>query len=304
MAWEFEPVAGPYHGSTDGAVWDGEALLFSVYPEGLILRYHPATGEISEFRRYMLRVRGLALDARGTLYGCQAGSRRIVRFNADGSTSPMESHLNGRFHNYPDDLAVDREGRIWFSDPYDPVPSAGPDVHGPLDHASVLRLEPTRNGAWQIRRMTYDTRSPKGVLVSPDEHNLYVAESDEEPDGRREIRAYPILEGGSLGPFRVLHTFGKDHRGPHRGADGMCLDEDGNIVACAGSNEAGPGPMVYVFSPEGRILEMQPVPGDCPTNCGFGDLDRTSLYVTTGEGLVLRARNTGRRGWALYPQPA
>lgn len=305
MAWEFEPVAGPYRGSTDGAVWDGKSLSFSVYPEGFILQFHPETGEVTEFRRYMLRVRGLAFDRQGTLYGAQSGVRRIVRFNADGSTSRMESRIDGRLHNQPDDLAIDRQGRIWFSDPHDPESSeGGPDPFGPLDHASVLRLEPTQNGAWRIRRMTYDTREPRGVLVSPDECTVYVAECNKEPEGKREIRAYPILEDGSLGPYRVLHTFGKDHRGPHRGADGMCLDQDGNIVACAGSNEAGPGPMVYVFSPEGRILEMHPVPGDCPTNCGFGDPDRTSVYVTTGEGQLLRARNTGRTGWALYPPPA
>lgn len=298
MAWEFELVAGPYGGPTDGAVWDGKALLFSVYPEGLILRFHPENGEVTEFRRYMLRVRGLAFDPKGTLYGAQAGVRRIVRFNADGSTSRMESLIDGRPHNQPDDLVVDRQGRIWFSDPHDPeAREGGPDPFGPLEHTSVLRLEPSTGGSWKIRRMTYDTRSPRGVLVSPDERTLYVAESNEKPDGIREIRAYPILEDGVLGSYRVLHAFGEDHRG----ADGMCLDRDGNIVACAGSNKVGPGPMIYVFSPEGRILETHPVPGDCPTNCGFGDTDRTSLYVTTAEGQLFRARNTGHTGWALYP---
>jgi sugar lactone lactonase YvrE len=39
------------------------------------------------------------------------------------------------------------------------------------------------------------------------------------------------------------------------------------------------------------------VPAD-PTNCAFGDADLTSLYVTTTDGSVYRARKTGRQGKA------
>ena len=302
MSWDFVPVAGPYDGQTDGAVWDGEAILFTVYPEGLILRFHPGTGETTEVRRYVVSLKGLAFDPQGTLYGAQAGVRRIVRFDPDGSTFPMEAHLDGRLHNQPDDLVADRQGRIWFSDPLDPeAREGGPDPFGPLDHASVLRLEPAGDGAWQIRRITYDTQSPRGVLLSPDERTLYVAENAAQPDGVREIRAYPVQEDGTLGTYRVLQAFGRDSRGAHRGADGMCLDSDGNIIACVGSNKSGPGPMIYVFSPEGRILDTHPVPGDSPTNCCFGDVDRTSLYVTTGDGQLLRAQDTGHTGWAIFP---
>src|SRR3712207_7188573 len=53
----------------------------------------------------------------------------------------------------------------------------------------------------------------------------------------------------------ALPIFGNDHRGVQRGVDGMCLDSDGNIVACAGWDEAGPGPMIYVFAPNGRSEE-------------------------------------------------
>ena len=57
----------------------------------------------------------------------------------------------------------------------------------------------------------------------------------------------------------------------------MCLDTDGNIVATAGWEESGPGPMIYVFSPRGRVLATHPVPADRPTNCSFGDADRKTL---------------------------
>ena len=78
----------------------------------------------------------------------------------------------------------------------------------------------------------------------------------------------------------------------------MCFDTEGNIVATAGNYQSGPGPMIYVFAPSGRLLETQPMPVDQPTNCAFGDADLSTLYVTTAQGHLLRARNTGRRGLA------
>ena len=62
----------------------------------------------------------------------------------------------------------------------------------------------------------------------------------------------PIRADGTLDHPIVLHTFGADHRGHHRGIEGMCLDADGNIVAVGGWQRSGPGPLVYVFSPRAR----------------------------------------------------
>ncbi len=92
----------------------------------------------------------------------------------------------------------------------------------------------------------------------------------------------------------VMHDFGE-----HRGVDGMCLDTDGNIVATAGWESGGPGPSVYVFSPSGEILERHPVAAQRPTNCAFGDEDLSTLYVTTTEGHLFRAR-TERQGKPLF----
>ena len=84
------------------------------------------------------------------------------------------------------------------------------------------------------------------------------------------------------------------------GIDGMTLDVDGNIVATAGWEVAGAGPMIYVFSPTGRVLETHPVPAIRPTNCCFGGPDMKTLFVTTTQGHFFRAE-TDRTGWAMYP---
>lgn len=300
MNYEFELVAGAYGSATDGPVWDGEALLFTHVEEGNILRYDPKNGKVTQFRRWLDHIKGLTFSANGTLYGCQSLSRRIVRFNPDGSTSLLTDKLGGHYHNRPDDLVVDRQGRIWFSDPYEILPWVPAQVEGPLDHASVLRMEMLGQG-WTIRRMTYDTTAPTAVLLSQDERTLYVSENSYDEQGKRELRAYPIGEDGSLGPCIVLHTFGVDYRGVHRGIEGMCLDSEGNIIACAGWERSGPGPLIYVFSPTGRVLETHSIPVDQPTNCAFGDTDLRTLYVTTGGGHLYRVRNAERQGSLLFP---
>ena len=49
MSWNFELVAGPYGGTTEGPVWDGEAVIFSHIPADRLLRYDPTSGETTEY---------------------------------------------------------------------------------------------------------------------------------------------------------------------------------------------------------------------------------------------------------------
>jgi gluconolactonase len=297
VTWQFELVAGPYEGAMGGLAWDGGGMLFSAIMEGRILRFDPKTRTTAEIRRYTNRVNGIGLGPDGAVYGCQEGGRRVIQFNADGTATVTGTTLDGRFHNHPSDLTVDRDGRIWFTDPYNPMQAFGPQIFPPLDHASVLRLERDERRAWTIRRMTFDTTAPRALCLSPDERTLYVAEGDAESP-RRELRAYPLQRDGTLGPHIVLHSFGSDHRGPHRGLEGLCTDADGNVVGCGGWTRSGPGPLVYVFSPEGAVLETHRLPDDLPMRCAFGDANLDSLYVTTGGGRVYRATGLSRRGFA------
>ena len=109
------------------------------------------------------------------------------------------------------------------------------------------------------------------------------------------MREYPVNSDVSLGKYRLLHDFG-----PHRGIDGMVLDTDGNIIATAGFEQSGPGPMIYVFSPSGEVLETHPLPVDRPTNCSFGGPDMSTLYVTTSGGHLFKT-STEHTGRLAYP---
>ena len=300
MEWRFELIERPYGGVTEGPIWDGEAVYFTHIPTSRIMRYNPGSGDISEWRGGTNRTNGLAHDTQGRLYGCCSGGRSIVRFEPDGSTTAVADRVDGRKLNTPNDLAIDHEGRIWFTNPWN-VGNIDPAEVEELDNRSVLRADPQPDGSYTMARVTFDTTMPNGVLVSQDDSTLYVAESNSADIGLdRELRAYPINDDGSLGPYNTLHTFGKDRDAVHRGIDGMCFDVDGNIIATAGWPDGGPGPMIYVFSPTGRVLETHRVPARMPTNCCFGGPDRTTLYVTSTEGHFFRAE-TDRVGWAMYP---
>ena len=300
MEWRFQLIERPYGGVTEGPIWDGEALYFTHIPTSRIMRYDPSSGDISESRGGTNHTNGLAYDTQGRLYGCCSGGRSIVRFEPDRSTTTVADRVGGQKLNTPNDLAIDHQGRIWFTNPWN-VGNIDPAEVEELDNRSVLRADPQPDGGYTVARVTFDTTMPNGVLVSPDDSILYVAESNSADIGLdRELRAYPINGDGSLGPYRTLHTFGKDRDAVHRGIDGMCFDVDGNIVATAGWPDGGPGPMIYVFSPTGRVLETHRVPARMPTNCCFGGPDLTTLYVTSTEGHFFRAE-TDRVGWAMYP---
>ena len=83
----------------------------------------------------------------------------------------------------------------------------------------------------------------------------------------------------------------------------MCLDSDGNIIACMGWNKSGTAPAIVVVSPSGTLIETHPAPADAPMRCAFGDADLGSLYVTAADGGLYRARGIGRRAadrmWAV-----
>jgi gluconolactonase len=292
MAWNFERVAGPFKGRSGGLAWDGKCMLVSAVLEERVLRFDPATGSVDNFRRWTGRVNGLAIARDGSVFGAQEGGRRVIQFLNDGSATAVTEFLDGKRHNQPTDLAVDRAGRVWIADPYNMQPPYGPPTAPFLDHASVLRNDPVGPGLWRLSRMTHDTAGPRAVLLSADEKTLYVADGDVERGDVCQLLSYPITPQGTLGPVTPLLTFAA----MERGIEGMCLDSDGNIVACLGWRRSGNAPSIIVVTPGGTITATEEAPADAPMRCAFGDSDLSSLYVTALDGGLYRAKGIGRRG--------
>ena len=269
MAWRFERVAGPFEGPSAGLAWDGAGMLFSILSrgpragEGRILRFDPRLGETSVFRAFTNRTSGIAFGADRALYGCQELSRRIVRFNPDGSASLLATLVDGRLPNLPTSLALDSRGRIWFCDSKSPLRTSGPLIYPQDDLQSILILH-KNNNTWVLRRLASGLDTPRAIALSPDEHTLYVAD-------RQGLHAFTIRDD-ALDARRRLSE---------RALTGLNVRHDGCIVACAGAS-------LLVLEASGAVRETWPFPGGEAVNSAFGGQD---LYVTTTAGELWRGRS-------------
>ena len=244
-----------------------------------IMKYDPRTGKTTVFRDPSGRSNGLKFDAQGRLIACEGantgGGRRLSITEKDGTVRTLADRYQEKRFNSPNDLTLDRRGRIYFSDPR----YVG-DEPRELDHESVYRVDPDGT----VTRLTYDTVKPNGLVLSPDERTLYVAEHSDKPEGPRLLLAYPVRPDGTLGPRRVLYDFGSEH-----GIDGMTVTPEGILIAAAGAGDKGG---IYFFSPEGKKLAFLPTP-ETPSNCCLAGPDKRTLYITAGKSLY-RIRLTGR----------
>ena len=274
---EFEVVAGPFS-FTEGPVWDGERLVFTDIPPSRIMAFDPASGQTDVVFEGTKKSNGLALDPQGRLYACQDEGRSVVRYEADGESTVVAEYFEGHRLNSPNDLSIDHQGRVWFSDPrYGPQRD---DLE--LDHESVYLATPTTDG-FDLTRATFDTTRPNGVLLSADEKTLFVAQTHmPPPDECRELRAYPINADFTLGSYEVMHDFGD-----HRGVDGMTLAPDGSLLVACGWGKGGPGPRIAVFGPD-RKLKIEYRTEANPSNLCFGGPNGRDLYVTGASGCLWR----------------
>ncbi|WP_395737948.1 SMP-30/gluconolactonase/LRE family protein [Prosthecobacter sp.] len=127
---------------------------------------------------------------------------------------------------------------------------------------------------------------PNGILISPDDHYLYIADNNNNNHGgSRKLLRYTLDKNGDVKPGsrKVLFDW-KDGRGP----DGIKMDSAGRIYVAAGTNKptefettrfkAG----CYILSPSGRLLDFIPTAPDECCNCAFGGKDGKTLFITSG----------------------
>jgi gluconolactonase len=267
--------AGPL-GFGEGPAWHRDGfLLFEDVTNNRTLKLD-AGDRVTVFREETDAANGLAFDAEGRLLVCEGSAasgrgRRLARVEKDGRLIPLAERYRGKRLNSPNDLAVDRRGRIYFTDP-----RYGQRESVEQDREAVYRLDPDGT----LTRVVDSLTRPNGIQVSADGRTLYVAENAS-PGGAVQLWAFDLDAKGGAARGRVLHDFGGG-----RGIDGMALDADGRIWATAGTKDkAG----IYVFVPDDRrekatLAAFVPTPED-PTNCTFGGARRDVLYVTTTASL-------------------
>jgi gluconolactonase len=236
-----------------------------------IMKFDPATKKTAVFRDPSGRSNGLKFDQAGRLIACEGantgGGRRISVTGKDGTVTTLADSFMGKRFNSPNDLALDSRGRVYFTDPR----YVG-DEKIELDAQSVYRVDPDGT----VTRVISDVEKPNGIVLSPDQKTLYLADSPVAPKGARYLLAYSLKEDGTVGPKRKLYDFGAD-----RGIDGMTVAADGHVVATAGKGKTAG---VTVFTADGKKVGFVATPED-PSNCCFAGKDLKTLYVTAGKSL-------------------
>lgn len=236
-----------------------------------IMKFDPAADKTTVFRDPSGRSNGLKFAAAGRLVACEGantgGNRRISVTEKDGTVKTLADKYNGKRFNSPNDLTIDAKGRVYFTDPR----YLGNEPRE-LDTESVYRIDPDGT----VTQLTRDVQKPNGIVLSPDQKTLYLADSNSDPKGHRTLLAYPLKDDGAVGLPKKVYDFGAD-----RGIDGMTVSTEGLIVAAAG---AGKTAGVTVFKPDGTKVGFLPTPED-PSNCCFGGKEMKTLYVTAGKSL-------------------
>jgi gluconolactonase len=247
---------------------------------------------------------GLLFDAMGRLLACEPEQRRITRTELDGKVTVLTDKFGGKRYNTPNDITVDSQGRIYFSDPrygdrkgMEILDEQGKTVEG------VYRIDPDGKVTRVIGR---EVERANGVLVSPEDQYLYVADNNNDNlGGARKLWRFDLKKDGSvdLASKKLIYDWGTG-----RGPDGVKQDAKGRLYVAAGLNKPNPPAEpakdvkggIYVLSPEGKLLAFLAVPTDEVTNCAFGDDDLQTLYITGG-GTIYSIRTT-TPGRVVWPQ--
>jgi gluconolactonase len=269
---------------SEGPLWlasEGK-LIFSDVPENLIYewsesggvkRYLAPSGFTGDSQAGESGSNGLAVNEAGELVLCQHGDRQVAVMKAPlADPEPLfetiASEFGGRKFNSPNDLHIDRQQRIWFTDPPYGLPGQDNDPAKEQVHNGVYRA-----ARGQVELLIDSLTRPNGIALSPDESKLYVANSDA---GRARWYEYDVA-GDSLTRGRILYdatSFTATEKGL---PDGLKVDRKGNVFA------TGPGG-VWIFNSTGKLLGKVKLPEET-SNCALTP-DGKFLFVTMDMYLV------------------
>ena len=286
---------------TEGPAYHADgSVYFSDIINNRIMKLS-SDGKLTVFREESGRANGNMFDQQGRLVTCEGaemgpgGGRRVTRTDlATGEVTVLTDRYKGKRYNAPNDLAIDNQGRIYFTDP-----RYGDRSIMEMKEEAVYRIDPDGSVTRVVEQPAI--QQPNGIALSPDNRTLYIADHNTSPGGNRRIVAFDLDDNLTPGNQRLVYDFGVG-----RCADGLRVDVEGNLWAAAGialPKRAGESavnpPGIYVISPQGTLLDLILIPEDQVTNMTFGGPDKKTLYVTAGKTLFKMPINVS--GWSAFP---
>jgi len=242
----------------EGPVWlvaPAGYLVFSDVGGNELKKWTPAEG-LTTFRKPSHNANGNALDRQGRLVTCEHSARCIRVLEKDGTLRTLVDQFEGKKFNSPNDVVVKSDGTVWFTDP--PY-GLRPGTTKELDGHYVFRFDPKANACSAVVK---DFDMPNGLCFSPDERQLYVADSGKP----HHIRVFDVQRDGTLANGRVFCVI--DPGIP----DGIRCDTGGRIWSSAGDG-------VHLLDAAGKLIGKILVP-ETPANLCFGGEDGRTLFIT------------------------
>jgi gluconolactonase len=269
----------------EGLAWMGDAdcLLFQDLPRDRTMRWIEGAG-VSIYRTPSGYANGQTRDRQGRLISCSHRERCLFRTEFDGTVTRLVDRHGGKRLNAPNDVTVKSDGTIWFTDPLYGIQN---DYEGGRQVSeqppALYRFDP---GTGDIAAAASDFDGPNGVAFSPDESVLYVSETgDQTTDNPKQyIRVFDVGPNGILNGGDIFRKIEPGY------ADGLCVDEDGNLWSSAADG-------VHCIDPDGKLLGKIIVPYRV-SNLTFGGQSRNRLFI--GGSHTLYAIFLNRRG-ARWP---
>ena len=297
----------------EGPTWSnqGQYLVFSDVSGNTLYRYVWDDGRVTVFRRPSSNANGNAFDYQGRLLSCEDFTRRLVRWEHDGTMTVIADSYGGKPLNSPNGVAPHPDGSIWFTDPGygDQIAEGRPDeAGGPANPQGILnprigapdagviggrkRELPTNTYRWdpsgklEVVASEEELPDPNGLCFSPDHKTFYLISTskgpgDTGPGGDRNIYAFDV-QGTKLTNKRLFADMMVD--GVKCGPDDMCADVFGNLW-CASNAPLGYAG-VLVFNPAGKLIGRIRLPEVC-ANLTFGGPKRDRLFMAASQSLYM-----------------
>jgi gluconolactonase len=258
----FEQLATGFN-FVEGPAWHPlqNSLIFSDIIGSAMYRWSDEDG-VSVFRKPSNMANGNTWDHQDRLISCEHASSCVSRIDGNGAYEVLASHYQGRELNSPNDVIVNRQEDILFTDPNSGRgPHYGVERDQELDFQGVYQLDPQTR---QLTLLTDDFSKPNGLCFSHDESKLFINDTD-----RQHIRVFDVMEGGGLSNGRIWASVGGELPGV---ADGMKLDSKGNLYCCGAGG-------IHVFDADANPLGVIPTP-EVAANFTWGGEGLTELLIT------------------------
>ncbi|WP_432807312.1 SMP-30/gluconolactonase/LRE family protein [Microvirga terrae] len=307
----------------EGPAWNaqGRYLVWSDIPNNRQMRWLEDDGRVSVFRMPSNNSNGNSFDFQGRQLSCEHLTRRVVRYELDGSITVLADSFEGKRLNSPNDVVAHPDGSYWFTDPpyggqlYEGAPDVqgGPSNAGgrlnpklgqPVGIGTVRRELPTNcyrvdpSGRVDLVVTEDQVPDPNGLCFSPDYKRLYVASTgkgpgDTGPGGKGDIHVFDVGTDNRLSNRRLFSDCMID--GVKCGPDGLRCDVDGNLWASSNAGRAVGYNGVTVWTPEGKLIGRIRLPEVCGNIC-FGGPKRNRLFMAASQSLYAVYVNTQGAG--------